>query len=260
MPLAASLGVSHEVAAVLSLVVAIVLAIAVDRLLLHRGHAFATAMVREELTPMLDTRLRFLRRLVTLTILVVGLMIALSQVDGLGNLAAGVLASGALFAAVVGFAARQTLANLIAGVMLTIAQPLRIGDSVTVEGESGTVEDVRLNYTVVRDGSGRRLFVPNERLAAGILRNDTIIEGKVALEIALWLPCTVDADRALAVLAELADHPIVRIAEIGADGVGYSLTRGAFPPGEIPARASTLRIDALRALRGAGLLDAPSAV
>ncbi len=256
MPVAASLGVSSEVSALLTVAAAIVLALVVDRVMLHRGHAFATAVMRDELTPMLDTRLRFLRRLVTLTILVVGLMLALSQVDGLGNLAAGVLASGALFAAVVGFAARQTLANLIAGVMLTIAQPLRIGDSVTVEEQSGTVEDVRLNYTVVRDDAGRRLFVPNERLAAGILRNDTIVDPLVALEVTLSLPREVDADRALAAFAEMDGSSTARIAEIAADGVRYLLARGTVVPSAQPEQASALRADALRALRAAGLLDA----
>jgi small-conductance mechanosensitive channel len=54
-----------------------------------------------------------------------------------------VLASSAIAAAIVGFAARQTIANAIAGVILAITQPLRIGDHVTFEGESGVVEDVR---------------------------------------------------------------------------------------------------------------------
>jgi len=235
---------------------AIALAIGVDRALLHRGHRFATAVVRDELTPMLDTRLRFLRRLVTLTILVVGLLLALSQFGGLSRLAAGLLASGALFAAIVGFAARQTLANLIAGVMLTIAQPLRIGDRVTIEDASGTVEDVRLNYTVVRAGDGGRVFIPNERLAAGILHNDTIVEPLVGLEVELWLARDVDVDRALAALAGVDGTPLVRIAEIAADGVRFTVARGTIPPAERAPQESALRADALRALRDAGLLTA----
>ena len=74
-------------------------------------------------------------------------MFALSQFAGLNKLAAGVLASSAIIAGIVGFAARHTLANLIAGVMLMIAQPLRIGDRVTILDQSGEVEDVQLNYT-----------------------------------------------------------------------------------------------------------------
>jgi small-conductance mechanosensitive channel len=245
---------SHELTAALSIVASIVLAIVVDRALLHRGHQLATAVARDELTPVIDTRLRFLRRLVTLSILVLGLLFALSQFGGISRLAAGLLASGALFAAVVGFAARQTLANLIAGVMLTIAQPLRIGDSVTVEDESGTVEDVRLNYTVVRGGDGRRIFVPNERLAGGILRNDTIIEPFVALEVALWLPPAVDADLALAALGSLDGATGAEIADVAADGVRYTVARGRVAPAARAAEASALRADALRALRRAGLL------
>lgn len=244
----------NELTALLTVVGTIVLAIVVDRALLHRGHRLATAVVGDELTPVIDTRLRFLRRLITLSIVVVGLLLALSQFGGLSRLAAGLLASGALFAAIIGFAARQTLANLIAGVMLTITQPLRIGDRVTIEDESGTVEDVRLNYTVVRGGDGGRIFVPNERLAAGILRNDTIVEPLVALEVELWLAHTVDADAALTALGKLDGTPISRIAEITADSVRFTVTRGTIPPAERPACESELRADALRALRGAGLL------
>jgi small-conductance mechanosensitive channel len=244
----------NELTALLTVAGTIALAIVVDRALLHRGHRLATAVVRDELTPVIDTRLRFLRRLITLSIVVVGLLLALSQFGGLSRLAAGLLASGALFAAIIGFAARQTLANLIAGVMLTITQPLRIGDRVKIEDESGTVEDVRLNYTVVRGGDGGRIFVPNERLAAGILHNDTIVEPLVALEVELWLAPAVDADAALAALRGLDGTPIARVAEIAADGVRLTVARGTIPPAERPARESELRADALRALRGAGLL------
>jgi len=246
----------NELTALLTFAGTIVLAIAVDRALLHRGHRLATAVVRDELTPVLDTRLRFLRRLITLGIVVVGVLLALSQFGGLSRLAAGLLASGALIAAILGFAARQTLANLIAGVMLTIAQPLRIGDRVAIEDASGTVEEVQLNYTIVRGGDGGRIFIPNERLAAGMLRNDTIVEPFVALEVELWLPAAVDADAALAALRGLEDAPTAYIAEIAADGVRYTLARGTVAPGERRAREADLRADALRALRAGGLLSA----
>lgn len=238
----------------IAVVASAALAWVVDRAIMHRGQRLAEAVMREDLTAAIDTRMRFLRRLITLVILVIGAMTAVAQLDGLNKLATTVLASSALLAAVIGFAARQTLANLIAGVMLTIAQPLRIGDSVTVEDASGTVEDVRLNYTVVRGGDGHRLFIPNERLASGVLRNDTIVDPVVALEVELWLPLEADADRVLAALGGLDGPPVVRIAEISAEGVLYTVARGSVPPRERIQHASRLRADALRGLRGAGLL------
>ena len=151
---------------------------------------------------MLDTRLRFIRRLIYASILLIGIAVALSQFTGLSNLAKSILASGALAAAIIGFAARQTLANVVAGIMLAITQPLRVGDWVTFEEQYGVVEDVRLNYTVLRTPGDVRVVIPNERLAAGILRNDTLGSDRIALDVSVWLAPGADVERALAVLAD----------------------------------------------------------
>ena len=174
---------------------------------------------RADLNPAVETRVRFIRRLITLGICVLGLLFALSEFGGLNKLAAGVLASTAIIAAIVGFAARQTLANLIDGVMLTIAQPLRIGDQVTILDQPGVVEDVRLNYTVLRTAEGRRLLVPNERLASEMIRNDTILDDRVRPEASVWLPPAADIDVALSSLAGIEQGLVVRVAEIAPDGV-----------------------------------------
>ena len=71
-----------------------------------RAHKLPDALGGTELSPMLDTRLRFLRRAVEAAIIVVGLALALAQFTSLDRLAATVLASSAIAAAVVGFAAR----------------------------------------------------------------------------------------------------------------------------------------------------------
>ena len=125
-----------------------------------------------------------MRRLVWLTIVLVGVFVALSYFTGLSRLAASVLASGAIAAAIVGFAARQVLANLVAGIMLAITQPLRVGDWVTFEDHYGVVEDVRLNFTILRTLGEQRIVIPNERLASGVLRNDTLETEAVGLDVA----------------------------------------------------------------------------
>src|SRR5919108_1183 len=94
--------------------------------------------------------------------------------------------------------ARQVLANSVAGVMLAITQPLRIGDRVRFEGEDGTVEDVQLNYTYLRTPVGTRVVIPNERLAAGILHNDTMGSHQADVEVSVWLTADADVDTALA--------------------------------------------------------------
>ena len=95
----------------------------------------------------------------------IGVAFALLQFAAVKRVAAGVLASSAVLGLIVGFAARQTLANGVAGILLAITQPIRVDDLVTFQGETGTVEDVRLTYTHVRLDDGRRLIIPNEQLA-----------------------------------------------------------------------------------------------
>jgi len=186
-------------------------------------------------------------------LLVVGALIALSQFEGLGRVAGSFLASTALVAAIVGFAARQTLANLVAGIMLAITQPLRVGDWVTVEEHYGVVEDVRLNFTILRTLSEQRIVIPNERLASGILRNDTLESDAVGLDVSLWLPAGADVPRALDALREETGQS-VSVAEAGVEGTRLAVGGERVPPPERAKHEAELREQCLRRLRADGLL------
>jgi small-conductance mechanosensitive channel len=238
---------SDVVTAVLSIVLALIVATLLDRYIARRGHNLAAAVTRGEVSPVLDTRLRFFRRLIYAGILLLGIAVAASQFTGISKLAASILASGALAAAIIGFAARQVLANVVAGIMLAITQPLRVGDWVTFEDNYGVVDDVRLNFTVLRTGSDVRVVIPNERLAAGILRNDTLDSDAIGLDVSVWLPPEADAGRALEVLGDNAS-----IDEVTHEGVRIKVTGDPVPPPQKGPRQAELRADCLKRLRDAG--------
>jgi small-conductance mechanosensitive channel len=117
------------------------------------------------------TRLRFLRRLVVLAVLLILVAIALSQFTELKRLATGILASTAVLAAIVGFAAQHTLANMVAGVQIAISQPIKIGDRVSFEEIEGRVIDITLSYTYLDPGDGSAVVIPNQLLVDGIVHN-----------------------------------------------------------------------------------------
>jgi small-conductance mechanosensitive channel len=117
------------------------------------------------------TRLRFLRRLLILIVFLVLLAIALSQFTELKRLAAGILASTAVLAAIVGFAAQHTIANMVAGVQLAVSQPIKIGDRIHFEEVDGRVTDITLSYTYVDPGDGTSVVIPNQMLVDGIVHN-----------------------------------------------------------------------------------------
>jgi small-conductance mechanosensitive channel len=241
------------VTAVISILLAVIVATVLDRSFARRGHSFAEAVTRGHMTPVLDTRLRFIRRLIYATILLIGVAIALSQFTNVSKLATSLLASGALAAAIIGFAARQTLANVVAGIMLAITQPLRVGDWVTFEEQYGVVEDVRLNFTVLRTPGDVRVVIPNERLAAGILRNDTLGADRIGLDVSVWLAPGADVGRALAVLADATESEVT-VADVTPDGVRLAIAGDPVPPPERGPRQAELRALCLARLRSEGLL------
>jgi len=240
-----------EATAVLSLLLALLVVLVVDRAIARRGRRMAAA-VGADLSPVAVTRLRFVRRLADAGIILIGVAVALSQFTALDRLAGTVLASSAIAAAVIGFAARQTLANAIAGLLLAITQPLRIGDLVTFEQETGTVEDVRLTYTWLRTGSDARLIIPNERLAAGVLRNDSIGSPTVAVEVSLWIGHGDDETGALEALHAALPQATATVAEITWEGTRILVVGEPAPAPDRWHAEGALRAAALRAVRESG--------
>jgi small-conductance mechanosensitive channel len=242
--------------AAVALVVAFVIATVVDRLIARRGTRVGELVTRGELSASAQTRLRLIRRLIYALILTIGAAIAAWEIPGLSSIAKGILASSAVLGLVVGFAARQTLANGIAGILLAITQPIRIGDLVTFEEQTGQVEDMKLTYTYIRLDDGRRLIVPNERLAQSSILNHTILDPRVQVEVSVWLPPDADLDKAIELIADEDAGISASIVETDKEGVRLSATTWAQTPAERGKVAAELRARWLRLLREHALSSA----
>jgi small conductance mechanosensitive channel len=233
------------------LLVALVVFI-VDRAFKRRGRALAER-VTGDIDPVLQTRLRFVRRFVEAVIVVIGIAMALSQFTALDRFAASILASSAIAAAVIGFAAQQSLGNLIAGVLLAVTQPIRIGDQVSFEDHSGVVEDIRLAHTVIQTGTDARIIVPNGRLAQEVVRNDSIVTSTVGVETEIWLDHDSDELRALEVIGAAIPGATAEVKEVTADGTVLAVSGSPSTPVDRAAKRAQLLHESLRALRDAGL-------
>jgi small-conductance mechanosensitive channel len=147
-------------------------------------------IARHELAPGSVTRYRVLRRSVVATIVFVGVMSALLVIPQVRAIAGGVLASSALIGLVIGFASQRTIGNVVAGILIAISQPLRLGDEVEVQGTKGVVEEIGLTYTWIRTRDNDRLVVPNEKLASETIRNSTIRSSESLAEVSVDVPTT----------------------------------------------------------------------
>jgi small-conductance mechanosensitive channel len=241
------------VTAAVTIAIAVLVAEIVDRALKRRGKRLSNAVAVGDLSPVATTRLRLVRRLVFALIILIGLAIVALQFPSVKRVATTLLASSAVLGIVVGFAARATLANAIAGIMLAITQPIRIGDLVTFEEETGEVEDVRLSYTYIRLDDGRRLIVPNELLAQSSIENHTILDPRVQVEVSVWLPPDADLDRAIELITDEEEDITAVVAETDKEGVRLSATSWAPTARDRGKTAAELRQRWLRLLREHGL-------
>ena len=147
---------------------------------------------RHDLAPGSMTRYRVLRRTIFAVIIFVGVLSALLVIPQVRAVAGGVLASSAVIGLVIGFASQRTIGNVVAGVLIAITQPLRLGDEVEVQGTKGVVEEIGLTYTWIRTRDNDRLVVPNEKLASDTIRNSTIRSERTLAEVTIEVPAGPD--------------------------------------------------------------------
>ncbi len=243
------------ISAAITLLVTFVVAFVVDRFVIGRATRVASRVSDTTVSRAATTRLRMIRRLVFAAIIVVGLGIALSEFDKFNKLANAVLASSAVIGIVLGFAAQKVLANPLAGILLAISQPIRIGDTVTIEGETGRVDDLTLSHTFVNTGDGRLVIVPNETVVTSVVVNRSTGDLTAPVMASVWVPPHADLARAREALSRLEPSE-VEVAEMTPEGIRIEV-HGPRRPGGTRASGeeAALRERAQRALREAGALD-----
>jgi small-conductance mechanosensitive channel len=106
------------------------------------------------------TQAVLLRRVASVTLAFVAGAVVLMQFDFVRSVGLSLLASAGVMGVVVGFAAQKSLAAVIGGIQFSVAQPVRMGDQVVVEGEFGEIEEINLTYVIVRLWDKRRLILP----------------------------------------------------------------------------------------------------
>ncbi|HEY6382879.1 MAG TPA: mechanosensitive ion channel family protein [Pseudolabrys sp.] len=107
-----------------------------------------------------NTQVRILLRVVDGIIVLVTIGAALMTIPSVRQYGISLFASAGIAGIAAGLAARPVLSNLLAGVQLAMTQPIRLYDSVIVEGEYGTIEEIGATYVTVKLWDLRRMVVP----------------------------------------------------------------------------------------------------
>jgi small conductance mechanosensitive channel len=145
-------------------VVASVIRTSVRRLLWHADHA-----------PVDRTGIQFLTQLSQALIYLCALVLYAHLVPVLREIGTALLTGVSIASVVIGLAAQNTLGNLIAGFVLLLYRPFRMGDRVQLAGPAGlatgTVDGSSMGYTMIRADDRRKVIVPNSTMATQVTVN-----------------------------------------------------------------------------------------
>lgn len=133
-----------------------------------------------------QTQARVLARTGMFLVGLLGLATVLMTFPNVRQLGASLLASAGVAGIVIGFAARPVLSNLLAGLQIALAQPLRLDDVVIVQGEWGRIEEITGTYVVVRIWDERRLVVPLQWFIENPFENWTRTSAQIVGSVFLW--------------------------------------------------------------------------
>ncbi|MGW2083818.1 mechanosensitive ion channel family protein [Streptomyces sp. NPDC001880] len=106
------------------------------------------------------TQVTLIQRVVTAIVAVVAVSAMLLTFPGMRTVGTSMLASAGVLGIVAGVAAQSTLGNLFAGLQIAFGDMVRIGDTVVVDGEWGTIEEITLTFLAVRTWDERRITMP----------------------------------------------------------------------------------------------------
>ena len=98
----------------------------------------------------------------------------------------------AMFGIIVGIVARPVLENLVAGLMLTLSRSVNVADTVIINEQYGTIEDITATHMVIKLWDWRRYVVPNARVLGTDFLNLTLSDAFQWAKVDFWV--TPDAD------------------------------------------------------------------
>ena len=149
--------------------------------------------------------LEIISRLVYYSVIVVAVIAVLPT---LGIKLSGLLVAGGIAGLAIGFASQSIIGNLISGIFLIIERPIKIGNSVNIEGTAGIVEDIRIMSTTLRTFDGLFVRIPNQKVFTSSITNFVAHIAR-RFEYVIGIRYSDDADKAIQIIkALIADHPM----------------------------------------------------
>ena len=151
----------------------------------------------------LYTQVHVLGRVVYVAIGLFAVACILMLFQQVRHVGTSLLASAGIAGIIAGVAGQKTLANLIAGFQIALAQPIRLDDVVIVEGEWGRIEEITLSYVIVHIWDDRRLVLPLTYFVEKPFQNWTRNSAELLGSVFFWVDYSFPLDEGRKALARI---------------------------------------------------------
>lgn len=152
------------------------------------------------------TRLKFTRNSLRFIFGFIGFLIIIFTVPVFREKAGYIFSGAGILAAIIGFAAKDAISNLIGGLFIVLFRPFRIGDYIKLsENREGIIDDITLRHTIITTFENKRLIIPNSVISTESVLNVTIHETKILSFNNFSIGLFADIDKAKIIIIEEAE-------------------------------------------------------
>ena len=180
--------------------------------------------------------IKFIRSFLKILVVIICLVMILNNFESYQKFSQTILTSSSLLVVVIGFAFQTSLADFIAGILISLFKPFEINDRIILKESSisGTVEDFTIRHTVIRTFTNSRVIIPNSVMNKELIENNHMVDARSGNFLDVTIDYNADVAKAKAIIQKcIEEHPnTINIKEDElTKGYTYVYTREFLPEG-----------------------------
>lgn len=184
----------------LSIVVIVAIIVVVNRVL----DELINRTIRRKRKKNVTTLLMFIKRIKKLILYSLMILLCLEQFDAFHKFSITVLSGLGIGSVVLGLAAQESMKNFFGSLALVIGDAYEVGDFIecSMQGVSGTVEDITMRHTIIRTINNRRVIIPNCQMNSYIIENFNYKDNENVKLVDYSISYESDIDKAISIIKD----------------------------------------------------------
>ena len=146
----------------------------------------------------------FIIRMAKLVIFIIAFLIIFQRLFNID--VESIIVGLGLFSVGIGFAAKDTFANLFAGFFILFDRPFVRGERIEIQGQVGEVVDIGLRTTKIKTLADKIVIIPNALMVSDLVINYALPRSKIQLREIYGVAYGSDVEKVIKILLEAADE------------------------------------------------------